>query len=156
MGYDHTQKGLLHGLLIALAVLFVAMAPTAHAEEPWAGALLVGMAILFIALAACFAHLRVRDAGDTLEVAFGPLHVFRRRVRYDEIVSAREGRSILLDGWGIHFVPGRGWTWNIHGFAAVELELTRGRRLRIGTDDGARLVAHLKARAGLAEVRTTT
>jgi hypothetical protein len=156
MHYDHTQKGVLHWALLVPSAFLLYGAGYAFQDGDPIAWLLLGAAFATGALAPCFAHLRVRDAGDALEIAFGPLALFRRRVPYAEIVTAQEGRSRLIDGWGIHFVPRRGWTWNIHGFAAVELELTRGRRLRVGTDDGAGLVAHLHSRAGLRESRTTT
>jgi hypothetical protein len=41
-------------------------------------------------------------------------------------------------GWGIHLTP-NGWLYNVGGRAAVQLELTDGRRLRIGTDEPERL-----------------
>ena len=148
-GYDHTQRGVLHWLLGGLAVLFLALAPTAYEDEAVAGLILTGVALLLGGLAPCFAHLRVRDRGADLEIGFGPWRVFRTQVPYDEILSAAPGRSALIDGWGIHLIPGRGWTWNIHGFAAVELRLRGGKRLRIGTDDREGLAAFLAARAGL-------
>ena len=56
-------------------------------------------------------------------------------MRYDQIADVQIGRSTLIDGWGIHRTPGRGWIWNIHGFRCVELDLHDGSRLRIGTDE---------------------
>lgn len=147
-GYDHTQRGILHWLLGSLALLFLAVAPGAYEDEAIAGLVLAGMGVLVGGLAPCFAYLRVCDRGPNLEIAFGPWRAFRTRIAYDEIVSVAVGRSALIDGWGIHRIPGRGWTWNIHGFSAVELRLRGGKRLRIGTDDPAGLAAFLTARAG--------
>lgn len=149
MSYDHTQNGWFHWLLVALCVLFVFMADVPLEEEPppeWVPWLLRGMGALFLLLAACFAHLRVRDDGDALLVQFGPVGLFRRRVPYADITAAAAGRSKLIDGWGIHHLPGRGWTWNLHGFDCVELELTRERRLRVGTDDPQGLETFLRMR----------
>ena len=70
-----------------------------------------------------------------LRLRFGPLPAFSRRIPRAEIVSAERGRSAVIDGWGIHWVPGRGWTWNVHGRDCVELRMTDGRQVRVGTDD---------------------
>ena len=99
----------------------------------------------FVFLSLCFAQLSIREAGDRLDVAFGPIPLFRRAVAYDDIRSFTVGRSAFIDGWGVHWVPGRGWTWNLWGRDCVELDVG-GRRLRLGTDDPAGLEAHLAAR----------
>jgi len=143
--YDHTQHGKLHWLVggVGLVCLFPAITGTASHEFGWI--LFVAVAI-FGLLAACFAHLRVHDAGDALQITFGPLHVFRRKVHYDQIRTAEIVRSTLIDGWGIHRTPGRGWIWNIGGFRCVELELRGGSKLRIGTDEPERLETFIRSR----------
>jgi len=146
MPYDHTQRGLLHWLLGGISVLFWALAAPAWADEPVAGVILLVVGAVMALLAPCVAHLRVRDEGDALRVAFGPWHLLSTRVPYADVEAVAAGRSRLIDGWGIHWMPGRGWTWNVHGFEAVELTLSRGRRLRIGTDDPAGLAAFVASR----------
>ena len=143
--YDHTQRGWLHWLLVALAALFACSAIAVREEgpAPW---LLAAVTAVMAVLAFCFAHLNVRDTGSELEIGFGPLRVFRRRVRYAEIATAEPGRSALIDGWGIHWTPGRGWTWNIRGFGCAELTLRDGRTLRIGTDEPDKLAAFVRSR----------
>ena len=68
------------------------------------------------------------------------------RVRYADVETVEPARSNFLDGWGIHGFPGRGTIWNVHGFDCVELRLKSGRRLRLGTDDQAGLLEHLRSR----------
>jgi hypothetical protein len=41
---------------------------------------------------------------------------------------------VAVYGWGIHYY-GKGWLYNVAGLDAVEIRLTSGRRLRIGTDE---------------------
>jgi len=43
-------------------------------------------------------------------------------------------RTRFIDGWGIHWIPWRGWTYNLWGFRCVRLKHL-GRTIRIGTDD---------------------
>lgn len=146
MAYDHVQRGIFHRVLLVLGLGLVGW--SLLAGDPAVGVLLVAVGLVLVLAAASFAWLRVRDAGEHLLVQFGPLPLFRRRVRYDEIEGVETGRSTVIDGWGIHVVPGRGPIWNIHGFDVVRLRLRGGRRLRIGTDDPHGLAAWIEARTG--------
>lgn len=131
--YQHTQAGPLCWLLYALGAATLAFAWLARADLALA-AILLGSALLMLLLAASFHHLRVEDRGEYLEVAFGPLPLFRRTVRYAEIRSAEPNQTTLLDGLGVHFSLRGGWVWNIWGKDCVLIRLDRG-VLRIGTDD---------------------
>lgn len=53
----------------------------------------------------------------------------------------------MVDGWGIHKILGRGWTWNLWGFDCAELRVD-GQTLRVGSDDADGLVEFLKTRLG--------
>lgn len=145
--YRHTQEGWFHwlvGVLGAGEVLAGALAP---APAP-VRLLVIGIGLLLLALAAAFARLTVEERGGSLVLSFGPLPLFHRSIPYREIRSFRAARSWLVDGWGIHWVPWRGWTWNLWGRDCVEIETVRGGRVRVGTDDPEGLVAHLSARTG--------
>lgn len=96
-------------------------------------------------IAASFHHLTVEDQGDRLSIAFGPIPLFRRSVRYEDIVSVETGRTTILDGWGIHVSLRGGWVWNLWGRDCVVLRLGKG-MLRVGTDDAARLAEYVKTR----------
>ena len=145
--YDHTQHGRLHLILIGVAVLLLALGvPQANVEPAIAGGLFLA-ATFSVALAAMFATLRVTEESDHIRVAFGPLALFARRVRFADIKDARTSRSSLIDGWGIHWIMGRGWTWNVWGFECVMIEFHGGRTLRLGTDDSQALAELLRERA---------
>jgi hypothetical protein len=58
--------------------------------------------IWMIVLAPAFHHLAVVDQGEFLAIRFGPLPLFRRKVRYDKILKVEVGRTLILEGWGIH------------------------------------------------------
>lgn len=142
MRYEHTQKAPFYLLLLAIASgMFVGVWLT---PEPAAQLSLAigGGAMAMLGLA--FRHLMVRDEGEDLLVSFGPLPLFRRRVVYAEIERVEQTRSSWLDGWGIHMSPSGGWTWNLWGFDCVDVYLTRGRKLRLGTNEPVELEAFLR------------
>jgi hypothetical protein len=91
--------------------------------------------LLMLVVAASFHHLTVEDRGDVLAVRFGPLPLFLRTVRYADIQAVEIGRTLRLDGWGIHYSLRGGWVWNLWGRDCVVVRFRDGRTLRIGTDD---------------------
>lgn len=90
-------------------------------------------------------HLKVEDRGDRLAVRFGPLPLMRTAVRYADIVKVEVGRTLLLDGWGVHYSVRGGWVWNLWGRACVVVRLKNG-VLRIGTDDSENLARFLETK----------
>ena len=145
MSYHHTQRGPLNRVVLLVAGLQLAAAWAVRGQSPavaWTLAL-AGLLVAFLGFS--FASLTVRDAGDHLRIAFGPLPLLQKRLVYADIRSAQRARSRFIDGWGVHYFPGRGWTWNLWGRDCVELETRRG-KLRIGTDDAAGLERHLHGR----------
>jgi hypothetical protein len=143
--YDHTQRSPLHFTLLLFSALLVGIA--AATPNPFARVVMAVVALVFLVLGSAFMHLRVHDGGEALRIRYGPLPLFRRELRYADVKAVRVGRSKLIDGWGIHWIPRRGWTWNLWGFDCVELETARG-ILRIGTDEPRKLAAFLRKRIG--------
>lgn len=142
--YSHTQTGWLHFLLWILAA--AAVVASFLADDPLVATLLGAQGCLLGLVGACFARLTVQDEGARLAIRFGPVPLFARTVPFAAIRSVRRARSHVIDGFGIHWVPLRGWTWNLSGFDCVELELEDGRRLRIGSDDADLLARHVESR----------
>ena len=142
--YKHVQHAPLCLLLYVLAVVFLVLGLILKSEPPipW---LFPPISLLLLILAASFHHLTVEDQVDRLSVSFGPIRLFRRSIRYDDIISAEVGLTTLLDGWGIHMSLRGGWVWNIWGRDCVVLRLRKG-ILRIGTDDAVNLAAFLRQR----------
>ena len=140
--YEHTQSGPWAVLLYGLAVLFGAVF-WSERHEIVVAVLMPLLAVLMLVLAPCFHYLRVVDEGDALLVHFGPLPLFRRRIRYDEMRGVDVGRTLWLDGWGIHASLRGGWVWNIWGRECVVIQLERS-IIRIGTDDAPTLAAFLQ------------
>jgi hypothetical protein len=143
-GYAHTQRAPLCLILYGAAVYCLLAAALIWSEPFWAVFLAV-LAAFFAALGSAFQQLTVEDRGDHLAIRFGPLPLFRRTVRYEDIDQVEVGRTTILESWGIHMSPRGGWVWNLWGRDCV---IVRGRHgiLRIGTDDAANLGHFLEAR----------
>ena len=123
--YRHRQRAPWHLVLDAIGVALL-VAAWLSIEPPFVRWFLVGMAALFLLLGASFRHLTVEDQGDHLDIRFGPLPLFRRRVRYVDIRDVEVGKTMLLESWGVHMSPRGGWVWNIWGRDCVVIHLERG------------------------------
>lgn len=144
MGYNHTQKGPWKYLGYLIAVMMVPLIWTVS-DEPLAVLLSGGVVLLVLILTEGFSRLTIRDDGDRLGVFFGPPAVWHTHIAYRDIESVEPDRSTFLDGWGVHWVPGRGTTYNVWGFDCACVK-TAKRTVRIGSDDVPRLVAFLTAK----------
>ncbi len=144
--YKHVQHAPLCVLLYILAIVFLVVGFLLKSEPPipW---LFPSTGLLMLVLAASFHNLTVEDHIDRLSICFGPIPLFRRTIRFDEIISAERGRTTILDGWGIHMSLRGGWVWNLWGRDCVVLQLRKG-VLRIGTDDAENLADLVNKKIG--------
>jgi hypothetical protein len=140
--YRHKQVGtwLLWGLS-ALAVVVSAVF-YAQTRQPLVAAAIAGLLVLTTALTS---SLEVAVTRREVTFAFG-LGVFRRRLPVEQIAAARPVRNTWWYGWGIHLTP-HGWLYNVSGLDAVEIQMTTGKKLRIGTDEPQRLLAAIRQAA---------
>jgi len=144
MRYQHIQRGYFHYLLYVVALgMLVGAWLSRHVPVPAIALAITGLVMWMFAGA--LQYLLVRDGGRWLIVRFGPLPLLGTRIRYDQIESVDPDRTTLLDGWGVHWIPWRGVTYNIWGFDCVRLRVN-GRVIRIGTDDVEGLVRFLRER----------
>ena len=147
MAYNHTQYGRWHCILFAVALATLAGAWLARSVPP---VVVITLAVAAI-LAFCglvFGSLTIRDEGDWLALRFGPLPLLYKTIRYADITAVEVGRTTILDGWGIHYVFFRGWTYNLWGFGCVKLTLGR-KTIRVGTDDAEELAKFLGGKASI-------
>ncbi|NLS97653.1 MAG: hypothetical protein GXX96_36395 [Planctomycetaceae bacterium] len=144
--YHHTQKAPWFLLLFALAALFFTVAWVTKAE-PVVPAILLVSGLLMAMLGYSMQHLTVSDEGDRLAISFGPLPLFRRRIRYDDITGVQIGRTTIMDGWGIHWSPWGGWVWSLSAGKSVVIRRRRG-VIKVGTDDAEGLAEFLTSRTG--------
>jgi hypothetical protein len=144
LGYCHTQKAPLCLILYASAALCLALAWAVG--SPPGNFIAVAVGAVIVLLAPAFHHLAVVDRGDRLAICFGPVPLFRRTVRYADIESVEVGRTLILDGWGIHYSIRGGWVWNPWGRDCAVVHLKNGGILRIGTDDAPNLACFLEGK----------
>ena len=147
--YDHIQKSPLYLIIFAMGILQLIAATT---FSPWSNSIFPGIILFFsglfvIFLAFGFQHLQVVDQGNFLTLRFGklPLPLCSRKLIYKNIIKVEIGRTLLLDGWGIHYSIRGGWVWNIWGWDCVVVYCEK-ETLRIGTDDAARLSTFLETK----------
>lgn len=144
MTYTHTQHGPLARYLLLVAIGLGVLAICLLSSPP--AAIILGAAAgvcAFVALS--MGYLTISDQGDTLSIRYGPLPLFRTTLRYDFMKDVHPGRSTFIDGWGIHWVPGRGWTYNLWGRDCVEIQM-RWSTIRVGTDDPEGLARFLQSK----------
>ncbi len=123
-----------------------------RAEAPAVFFAFLAVGTLFVIIAFSFRQLRIRDEGERLAIRFGPLPLFWKRFAYADLASVDRDKTRWIDGWGIHWIPLRGWTYNLWGFCCVRLTLRDGRTIRLGTDDPEGLVEFLR---GILQVRSS-
>jgi hypothetical protein len=144
--YSHTQTSPIRYILVVVIFLSL-LTGWLWRSEFWAWfsmAFLSGVCLLILLT---MTSLTIQDTDESLEVKFGPLPLFSTHIPFEDIRAFRPTRSRVVDGWGIHYLPGRGWTWSLWGFDCVDIE-RRHSTLRLGTDDPANLAAFLERAVG--------
>jgi hypothetical protein len=136
--YKHTQIGYLGLTTLGPALVLVAGLLFVNGFSWITFVILILLGVALWTLAALTVTINERQ----LEVRFG-LGLFRKAIPVPEIVTHRAVRNPWYYGWGIRPILG-GWLFNVSGFWAVELQMNKGKRYRIGTDDVAGLRAALE------------
>jgi hypothetical protein len=106
---------------------------------------LVVVAVVTASILLLFATLTVTVDDNAIDARFG-IGLVGKRVPFDRIRSCVVVRNPWYYGWGIHFIPG-GMLFNASGLSAIELRLTNGRCVRIGSDEAGVLLAALRRAA---------
>ena len=137
MNYEHKQIGRLHLYLItgglAIGAAWCIAGPFFLPDKVWIIPALA-FPIFMLTFGLSFRSLLIRDDGHCLTLRFGPLPFFQKRFPYSQMTSAEASRSSFIDGWGIHYILGRGWTYNLWGYDCVKIQMGK-KIVRIGTDD---------------------
>jgi energy-coupling factor transporter transmembrane protein EcfT len=126
--YKKTQTGWVTLIFIGGFAILMAVVAFVSGEL-----LVLALALLFVVIAILFASLTVTVDRKTLKARFGPGPIVFT-YQLSEITSAKAVRNSWLAGWGMHWC-GDYWLYNVHGFGAVEITLTDGRKRRIGTGE---------------------
>jgi hypothetical protein len=140
--YHHTQPATVTRIA-AWATVVVAVGTAV-----WVGArpvllFVVGIAMLGVVT---LGSMTTEVDHERLRFWFGPGWI-GRSIALQDIQSWTTVTNPWWYGWGIHLTP-HGWLYNVGGRGAVQLELQDGRRLRVGTDEPARLSEAIKAMKG--------
>ena len=137
MTYRHTQVGIvIIGAVVGMAFFTLLLL------VPAVGSLsFVAVAILAMtgAVLATFSSLTVEIEKNTLTCRFG-VGLIRKSIPLSDVGECSAVVNPWFVGWGIRWIPGSYWVWNVSGFQAVELTMKDGRRFRIGTDEPEALV----------------
>ena len=141
MEYRHTQLGGVIIVMVMIAfvlVLFPAwLSGTFHPVQlAVAGVLLVTLAL--------FHSLTVEVKDQNLMCSFGS-GLIKKRIPLSDVEKVHIVRNPWYAGWGIRWMPGQYWLWNVSGFQAVELVYKNNTRFRIGTDEPESLVRAIQA-----------
>jgi hypothetical protein len=131
MEYRHTQ---IATIIIALLLIFIAFYLFLLFKIPTFHPIQLIVIVIFVTLLVLFYSLTVEIKNNTLFCQFG-IGLIRRKIPLSMIQEVKEVRNPWYSGWGIHWLPGQYWLWNVSGFRAVELVFKDGKRFRIGTDE---------------------
>ena len=129
--YRHRQTG--YVILVSLGASVLIIMAIMMSRTTGAAAILSILLAILVGLVILFWSLTVELRPGTLRLKFG-LGLFKKTIPLSKIQGCRIVRNPWYYGWGIHLTP-RGWLYNVSGFEAVELDLTDGRHVRIGTDE---------------------
>ena len=94
-----------------------------------------------------YARLEVRVDDETVQVRFRPFHLRGRRIALSEIAEARRRTYRPLaeyGGWGIRY-GFSGMAYNVSGNEGVQLVLTNGKRILLGSQRSRELEAAILA-----------
>ena len=140
--YEHVQIGwvILGSLALPIPILVFA-ALLAGSNVP-----LVVAAVVLSLVAALFGTLKVKVDRSEISLRLG-VGVIRRRIALSDVKAFAEVETPWYFGWGIRYYPG-GTLYNVSGLAAVELALNDGRRVRLGTNESAKLFLVLESVLG--------
>ncbi len=134
MEYRHTQWGWFWLPTMALFAVILIVAVQADDEmTPAVFGMIAALLVTILAVVLHFSRMTVTVDGEAVAAAFGSGWP-RKVVPIAEITAVRRVRNEWWYGFGIRKVPG-GWMYNVSGLDAVELELSSGKILRIGTDE---------------------
>ncbi len=142
--YEHTQTGtLMWSILECGAAIFGGIGFLKMLNDPAAGLIPFAVALIFLVCAVIFHSLTVTVSQDQITIKFG-VGLIRKGFAVVDIHEAVIVRNRWYYGWAIKWIP-HGWLFNVSGFDAVEIQLKKGRRYRIGTDEPTELLSAINS-----------
>jgi hypothetical protein len=147
--YAHTQSATLICILVGFwATGFFAMSLWAQGLGVEMGEVIIlgTVALVCVVVVVLFHSLTVTINVDAVLLSFG-IGLIHKSLLLQDVVSASAVRSRWYHGWGVRRISG-GWLYNVSGFDAIELRMTSGRLVRIGTDEPDKLLAAVRLAMG--------
>jgi hypothetical protein len=142
--YRHTQWGTVAIVSVSAAVVVCAvlavMIPQGRVIAILAGAVLALTLPLFGSLTV------VVDSRE-LKFWFG-VGIIHKSYPLPKIRTCEVVRNSGMYGWGIHLTP-HGWLYNVSGMVAIQVDLSGGKRFRLGSDEHEALCRAVKQAARL-------
>ncbi len=114
----------------------------------WLAVALLGILGVLFPLSLVLFRLDITVAYEELRFSMGPFFFRRfplREIARAEAVQYRPMRDYL--GWGIKWMPGRGWSYTVDGDRGVRVQLVSGRTFLLGSRRPDELAAALAAHA---------
>ncbi len=141
MQYSHTQPGTVIISVIGIIIVFIlVLYLTSDTIQPWEALL----GIFLILVLYLFSSLTVEIRDRSIICYFGP-GLIRKKIELSTVSEVQAVQNCWWSGWGIRWMPGQYWLWNVSGFRAVELTLKNSKRFRIGTDEPDLLVKAIQS-----------
>lgn len=128
--YRHRQWGFVTFTVLILVMALVGALGDLGFELPDAAIAL--LAIVFVATGIVFSSMTIAVTEHEIVWFFGP-GLIRKRLPIAEIEHCQAVKNPLWMGFGIH-AYGTGWIYNVSGLLGVELALTSGSSIRLGTN----------------------
>ena len=102
------------------------------------------LAAMLLLAGTLLGSLTIEDDGESLFLRYGPLPLLHRRIWYADVANVETDQISILDGWGILWLPYRGWTYNLRGRDCLKLTLRDNKVVRIGSEDVQSLECEVK------------
>ena len=142
--YHHVQRSPMN-VLLYLPALFAFVIAWQIRNDALPGIVVAVIGLILLLVAWSFQTLAVSEDHEHLNIRYGPLNLFGTRIAFRDITAVEKGKTSVIDGWRIHFIPFRGWTFNLWGFECVKISLDK-KVIRVGTNDSENLARCLRER----------
>jgi len=134
--YKHTQYGALMFLVFLITGILIAVVSVRLLAENRVPAVILMMVIYLIGLV-MFYSLTVELSAEKLKFWFG-IGVVRKTIALSEIQATKVVKNPWYYFWGVKGIPG-GWFYAIAPGTAVEIELSDGKIIQLGTNQPKKL-----------------
>ena len=129
--YQHTQRA--DYLLIAFSLMGLMLVTIQIALNATISIFMMLVFMVLILLVIMFYSLTINVSENEVAWYFGP-GFWKKSLSIESIDKCRTVRNPIWYGFGIRAL-GAGWLYNVSGLLAVEISLSSGAKIRLGTDE---------------------